>query len=363
MKVLFLTRYPIEGASSRYRVYQYLPELKKLGVDCTVSSFMSADFYKLSFSSGHFLQKVFRTITASFSRLWQLRRYREYDIIYMQRELFPFGPPLVERWLKRRGARLVYDYDDALFINKPSQYNWMVNLLRTPTKVYDIFALSACVMAGNRYLRDKALEHAPRSEVFEVAEDADRIKPHPPHKNENGVVIGWLGSKTTAKYLLLVESVLREIADEYPDVRFEVMGAGELDLTGLQITQLDWSLKGELEALARFDIGIMPLPMEEWSEGKSGGKARTYMVAGVVPIVADIGYNRELIQDGKTGFLCETAEDWKSAICRAIEDAALRQRIGEAARKDVIDRFPVAGQAAKMRAILAELIASPVDAS
>lgn len=356
MKILFLTRYPIDGASSRYRVYQYLPHLEELEVSFQVSSFMSPAMYALSFSRGNTIRKILGVLGSSLRRLWTLRRYRDFDVIYMQRELFPFGPPIVERWLKRRGAVLVYDYDDALFIFKPSQFNRIMSALRSPNKVLDIFALSDCVVAGNAYLAEKALNFAPRAEVLEVAEDTNRIPAHLPHSNDGGVVIGWLGSSSTAKYLRLIEDVLRDISETYAEVRFEIVGAGEFEVPGLTFTRTPWSLEGELEALARFDIGIMPLPLEEWSEGKSGGKARTYMAAGLVPVVADIGYNRELVRDGETGFLCRTPGQWKAALSRAIEEPDLRERIGKAARKDVMNRFPVAGTAARMKDILEDVV-------
>lgn len=96
LKVLFLTRYPLEGASSRYRVHQYLPALDALGVQCTVQSFMDEPMYRLSFSPGRTLAKAVMTLRATARRLRALGGWRGYDLIYMQRELFPFGPPWVE---------------------------------------------------------------------------------------------------------------------------------------------------------------------------------------------------------------------------------------------------------------------------
>lgn len=355
MKVLFLTRYPYEGASSRYRVYQYIPHLEKLGVDCRVSSFMSADFYRLSFSNGRMLAKMVATLRATLGRLAELLRFHRYDVIYMQREMFPFGPPVIEWVLKRFGARLIFDYDDALFIHKPSRYNNLASLFRSSGKTYHLFALADCVIAGNDYLRDVTRQHGPRAETVEVAEDTDRIPMHPPHSNEKGVVIGWLGSKSTVKYLRLIEDVLKNISRTYPFVRFEIVGGGDFDLGDLPVTHTEWSLDGEINALKRFDIGLMPLPMEEWSRGKSGGKARTYMAAGVPPICTNIGYNTELLHHGETGYLCETTEEWHAALSSLIEDPSLRQRIGQNARTDVIHRFPLKGQAARIAGILAEI--------
>src|SRR5690606_26783387 len=147
--VLFLTRYPVAGASSRYRVYQYLPYLKAEGIALEVQSFMDDALYALSFSPGRTAAKVARSVLAVARRLLVLTRFRSFDVIYMQRELLPFGPAWIERFLKASGVRLVFDYDDALFIAKASRYNPLASLLRAPEKVRDIFRIVDLVVAGN----------------------------------------------------------------------------------------------------------------------------------------------------------------------------------------------------------------------
>jgi glycosyltransferase involved in cell wall biosynthesis len=179
---------------------------------------------------------------------------------------------------------------------------------------------------------------------------------HAPHTNERPVTIGWLGSPSTVKYLRGIEPVLQDIARRYPLVRWELMGGNDFRMDGVDWRISDWSLEGELDALARFDIGLMPLPPEDWAKGKSGGKARTYMAAGVVPVVSAIGYNLELIRHGETGFLCETPQDWDRALGQAIEDAGLRQRVALAARVEVEQRFDPARIAAEMARLLSEVI-------
>jgi glycosyltransferase involved in cell wall biosynthesis len=348
----------MEGASSRYRVHQYVPYLEPLGVACDVQPFMDDAMYRLSFSPGHTLRKAWATARACWRRLSKLRHAGAYDIVYLQRELFPFGPPFFERLLKQRGAVLFFDYDDALFIKKPSRYNPLATVLRSAGKTFTLFGLVDCVVAGNNWLRDRAREHGACAVTLDVAEDTQRIRMHAPHTNERPVTIGWLGSKSTVKYLREIEPVLQEVARRYPGVRFEVVGGGEFSQAGVPWVVTEWSLESELEALARFDIGLMPLPNEDWAKGKSGGKARTYMTAGVVPICAGIGYNLELIRDGETGFLCTTHEQWLDRICSAIEDAALRQRVATNARHDVEQRFSLTGQAQKMRSLFDTVLAA-----
>ena len=357
IRVLFLTRYPYEGASSRYRVFQYIPHLKNLGVECDVQSFMNSRMYGLSFSPGRTPAKLAATISATVKRIWILRNFQKYDIVYMQRELFPFGPPVLERIMKASGARLVFDYDDALFIKKPSRYSRLATLMRSPQKSIELFRLCNRVVAGNDWLRDKAIEAGGNAMTVEVAEDTDRIQMRPSHRKSDEVIIGWLGSNSTVKYLRLIEPVLQKIFAKHPHIRFEIVGGGEFDLPGLPVTHTNWSLDGELEALRRFSIGLMPLPMEEWSRGKSGGKARTYMAAGVPAVCSAIGYNLELIKPGETGFLCESDSDWEAVLSTLIKDATLRQRVAEAARKDVEIRFSPKKQANELRKVFDNMLA------
>lgn len=356
LSVLFLTRYPIQGASSRYRVFQYLPHLAQMGVQADVQSLMDDQMYRLSSQSGKTGAKVWATLRATCRRLWALRHWRRYDLIYMQRELLPFGPPVVEKWLKRRGGILFFDYDDALFIKKNSRYTPLASVFRSPEKVRNLFRIVDCTVAGNDWLRDVARDQGGHAETLEVAEDTSRIAMHAPHTNDQPVTIGWLGSPSTVKYLHLIAPVLQDIARRYPQTRFRIMGGGDFQMAGVPWELSDWSLEGELEALADFDIGLMPLPSETWAKGKSGGKARTYMAAGVVPICSAIGYNNELLKDGKTGFLCKTPEDWSRAIKDALTDPDLRQRIAQAARQDVETRFDPETTARRMRQIFDQVL-------
>lgn len=348
LRVLFLTRYPVEGASSRYRVFQYVPHLEKLGVQCTVQSFMDTAMYRMTLQSGHTLKKVWATARAVLARLKALSKWRSYDVIYMQRELFPFGPPVLERFLKKQRAVIFFDYDDALFIKKPSRYNPIATLLRSPEKTRDMFTIADCTVAGNNWLRDSARSEGGKAVTLEVAEDTSRYRERTDVEAGRPITIGWLGSPTTVKYLKLIQEPLQKLASRYPDVRWEIIGGNEFTMDGVPWVNTAWSLEGEVEGLARFDIGLMPLPQDEWSNGKSGGKARTYMAAGVVPVCAGIGYNLELIRHGETGFLCKENEDWYQVLSELIEDKAQREGISKAARADVEVRFSPEKQARAM---------------
>lgn len=358
LSVMFLTRYPEQGASSRYRVFQYLPHWQAEGIACTVQSFMDAEMYALSITPGRVGRKIWLTLKATLHRLRALSDFRRYDVIYMQRELFPFGPPLAERLLKRLGVPLVYDYDDALFIKKPSRYNPIATVFRSPDKTKEVLRLVDCTIAGNDWLRASAEKEGGTALTVEVAEDTARFVSAAEKFGEprGPVTIGWLGSPSTVKYMSEIEDELREIAARYPEVRWEMMGSGDFAMDGVPWVTESWSVNAEKSALARYDIGLMPLPKQEWSRGKSGGKARTYMAAAVVPVVASIGYNRELIRHGETGFLCSDSAEWLQSIELMIQDQTHRQTIAAAAQSDVAERFAPEKKAREIADILRDLV-------
>lgn len=339
MKVLFLTRYAYEGASSRYRVYQYLPFLEEAGIDYMVSPFMSSRMYRRVMNSGASIAKTTLFMSAVASRWAMARKAGRFDLVYMQRECLPFGRPWLERSFRKRGVKTVFDYDDALFIFKKSTHNRVADLFRRPEKYKEIFGLVDCVLAGNDWLRDWASEYCRDARTFHVAEDLSRYTIRPRHKNGAVMIIGWLGSPSTEKYLKLIEPAMLDICSRNPQVVLKIVGGGSYQLDGIRVEHVPWSLETEITDLHTFDIGIMPLPQEEWSKGKSGGKARTYMSAGVPAVCTRIGFNEELIEDGVTGFLVSEQDEWIDALSRLIDHADLRQRVGDAARKHVEEHY------------------------
>ena len=358
MKVLCLTRYPATGASSRYRVYQYVPYLEREGIHCTVSPFLEDEELKQIFKEGDTRTKTRITLRAMKRRWAWLKRAREFDLIFLQRECLPMGPPLMERKLNKTGVPLVFDYDDALFLFKKSKYNKIANFLKAPEKFYEIFSLVDCVLAGNDWLREAASKYCTDARTFEVAEDTDRIAARPPYTNSQKVVIGWLGSPSTEKYLNLIRPALTAVCKKHPGVRLRIIGGGgDFDEPAVPVERIAWSLDTEVASLQGMDIGIMPLPEDQWSEGKCGGKARTYMAAGLGVAVTGIGYNNQLITDGENGFLIHGMDQWEARLDQLISNVSLRQRLGDNARQHVITHFHPEILGAKLAEILKDVAA------
>ncbi len=338
MKIMFLTKYPISGASSRYRVYQYLPYLKRRGVKFTVQPFYSLRDYPTIYRSGHLSGKVGMVLKGMLKRLWAALRVPFYRVIYFQREATPYGPLWFERWCRLWRRKLIFDYDDALFLFKPSSATPYSDKLKKPGRVLKIFRLVDCVFAGNEFLRQQALQYAPDARVIHVAENLEHITRRKKHQRVQTVTLGWLGSPSTEKYLELIRPVLEQLAAEH-DIRLLIVGGGRFRSRALKVVHKSWTYKTENALLQYFDIGLMPLPHEQWSQGKSGGKARTYMAAGVPVVCQDIGFNKELVAHGKTGFLAMNPDQWYESIKGLIIDHRLRQRMADQAYAVVKARY------------------------
>ncbi len=178
-----------------------------------------------------------------------------------------------------------------------------------------------------------------------------------PEPHDNGDIrIGWIGSPSTEKYLELVREPLESIGRRFPGTKMLVIGGGKFELDSMDVEHAKWSEATEVSNLHRMDIGLMPLPQEEWALGKSGGKARLYMAVGIVPVVSDIGFNQQLIDDYQTGRLIGQSDQWEPAIEELIVNYELRHSISKRARATIEQHYSVEVTGQRYLAMLREVV-------
>jgi len=154
------------------------------------------------------------------------------------------------------------------------------------------------------------------------------------------VVIGWIGSDTTAPYLHLVDDALARVSAEC-EIVVRVVG-GDYDNARLRRLEVEsFVLEREQSDLERIDIGILPEPDDLWTRGKGGYKALLYMAAGVPVVASRVGVNPDIVVDGETGFCVSTTEEWVGALRRLALDADLRERLGRAGRERAVQRYSI----------------------
>jgi glycosyltransferase involved in cell wall biosynthesis len=340
MRILFLTQYPAIAPSPRYRVYQLVPWLEKDGIHCDVEPLIDESAYLKSRNKGNTIWKAGLMASAFAKRMKLAKRAADYDLVYILKGAFMYGPPIVERRIRKTGVPMIFDFDDAIYIHKGSTANGIMDRFRSTDRIPETIAMVDRVVVPNRYLADYSSQFNTRVTVVAEAEDTDRFTARPAHQQRDQIVIGWIGSPSTVKYLKLIENALREICQRHPHVTIRSVG-GNFEADGVRVENIPWSFEREVPNFHGLDIGIMPLPMEEWSKGKSGCKLRQYMASGVPGVATKIGYNCELVDHETNGLLVESEAEWVEALDRLIRDHELRNRFAVAGRQSVVERFSI----------------------
>ena len=350
MRALFVVPYPLEGPSTRYRVEQYLPFLREHGLEIDVARFIaSSDFYNAMFQPGRQLRKVTYVAWRMMRRFWDALRARRYDVILIQREAMPYGPPLIERMLIRSGVPIVFDFDDAIYLRRSSEVNRRLAWLKQPEKTAEIISHSAHVIAGNRILAEYARRFNTAVSIIPTPLDLTRYTIRPAKQAET-VNIGWVGTLTNSPYLHMLDDALAELGRRFA-VTLTVVG-GDYTHATLPVINRRWQLENELTDLHDFDIGIMPLPDTEWTRGKCGFKILQYMAVGVPCVASPVGVNTDIVQTGVNGFLADSPAEWVDALSQLVKSLALRQQLGLAGRATVEDGYVLHTQTPRLLAVL-----------
>ena len=342
MKILFIVPYPKEGPSNRFRVEQYFPLLTRKGIKYKIRSFCNTGLYAVLYKRGYYIKKVAYLMLSVIKRAIDIFNCVNYDIVFIHREAFPTKGYTYEALLRWLGEKVIYDFDDAVFLTKPA-------------KVNSIIESADHVIAGNRFLQEYALKYNKKVGVLNTPIDTNRYAPRPVRKESGKVVIGWIGTSSTSIYLHSLRNVFRFLNEKYKNIELRIVG-GNSDMSwGPFLINKDWTLESEVRELQAFDIGIMPMPDTDWTRGKCAFKIIEYMAVGIPLVASPVGMNLEVIQDGINGFLASSDKNWIDKLSLLIENAVLRESLGRNGRKTVEDRYSLRGAEPKFIAILEEV--------
>ena len=339
-RILFIAHHRKgRSPSQRFRFEQFESYFEQEGFECHSSHIISEQDDRALYAPGHYIQKSLILITCFFKRCRDLFKLKHYDLLFIQREAF-IGTAFFERLFKRAGKPIVFDFDDAIWLLDISEGNKRFAFLKRPHKTAGIIALADTVIAGNEYLAAYARKFNTKVLVIPTTLNTNDFKPLEPTVRKDAVCIGWTGSHTTIKHFELAIPVLKRLKDKYGDgVYFKVIGATPNDTETGPLNLHAWRAETEIADIQELDIGIMPLPDDEWSKGKCAFKGLQYMALGIPAVMSAVGVNKELISDGKNGYLAMDEEAWFSKLCVLIENAELRKRIGAEGRKTIIANY------------------------
>lgn len=347
---LVLSRYGLLGASSRVRFGQYFDALAHEGVACRLSPLLPDAYLPLRYRNDP--RRYAHALVGYVERVVALLEARNYDVAWVEGELFPGLPAMFEGLLSTTGTPYVVDYDDALFHKYDRWSSGPLGVLYRE-KFRRLLSRSRGVTAGNAYLEGLCLQNgAPGVTRVPSVVDIERYVPEDSGRTgDRPLTIGWIGSPHTTKHLRMVEPALRRLASEFRLVLMTV-GAARLDGFGIPIEQHPWSLESEVRLINKMDIGIMPLADEPWERGKCGYKLIQYMALAKPVVASPVGVNAEIVSHGLNGFLASDEEGWFEALRDLAASRDRRIAMGAAGRARVIEQYSVQSQAPTVARVL-----------
>jgi glycosyltransferase involved in cell wall biosynthesis len=307
-----------------------------------------SDSYLQAFYCGEF--RGLQVILAYWRRLRALVKVRNYDLIWIEKEAFPFMPALAEWILRKVDVPYVVDYDDAVFHRYDSHGSWLIRSL-LGRKIDAVMRHSALVVAGNDYLADRATAAgARRVEIVPTVVDLTRYAVVQSAANDP-LVVGWIGSPATIRYLSAIAPVFESLYKECR-VRFVAVGGSDEAVSKLPIEARPWLEDTEVRSIQSFDIGIMPLPDSPFERGKCGYKLIQYMACGLPVVASPVGVNKKIVEHGVNGFIAQEMHEWKQALRLLLSDQLLRRRMGSNGRDRVEKWYSLQVQAPRLELLM-----------
>lgn len=345
--ILLLTRYDRLGASSRLRFLDYLPALAADGLEVEVSPLLD-DAYLRGLYGGR--RPDPRRMAAAYARRVAALRGAagRHDAVWLEKEALPWLPAAAEAMAGLGRIPYVMDIDDAWYERYAGHRSAAVRAL-LGGKFATLARRARIVLAGNPFLADWARRSgAGDVRIVPTVVDPARYPVAAPARDGGPLVVGWMGSPSTVRYLGMVGGALARLGAA---ATLRVVGAEAADLP-VPAACVPWREDSEAEELSRFDVGIMPLPDEPWERGKCGYKLIQYMAAGRPVVASPVGVNSDIVRHGVNGFLADTPEEWAEALGRLAADPELRVRMGAAGRRLVEERYALPVTAPQVAAAL-----------
>lgn len=341
-KILLICPHPEDTApGQRLKYEQYLDYLRSQGYQIDISPFMTMPFWNIVYKKGHLLQKVFWTLVGYGRRGVDLFRLPFYDGVYIFLWVTPFGPPIFERLYALVNSKIIYDIDDMVFLRHSSSANRFIEVFKGRHKPIFLMRKALHTIVCTPRLNEFVQQYNIHTTDISSTINTETYLPVNPYSNQNlPLTIGWSGSHSTSKYLHLLRPVFLELQKKH-SFKLLVIGDPNFEMEGIELEAIPWASATEVQNLQRIDIGVYPLPNEEWVYGKSGLKALQYMSLGIPTVATAIGANFRVIENNVSGFLVESMEEWLNALSNLIENPILRRKMGIAARKRVEDFYSI----------------------
>ena len=344
-KILILCPYPKGiAAGQRFKYEQYFNSWEEQDFKIEVSPFFDMKTWDILYTESNYFLKIFGTLKGYLRRLRDIFVIRNFEIVYIFMWVTPLGSTLFERLVRRLSRSLVYDFDDAVFLDsdKPKSINLSISGSSKTTKSRFLISSSDHVILSSpfhlSYCKDLNIKRM--ATYIPCSLDTDRLTRKKNVHDSNKLVLGWTGTFSSIPYLDLLRDVLMEL-NKTEQFKVLLITNFDYNLPDIDLDVIRWEKESEVEDLHKIDIGLYPISRDKWSLGKGGLKVLQYMSIGIPSVATNYGTAIDIIKNGETGFLVDGKEEWISVLKKLIKDKELRLRVGKNARDHVVKNYSV----------------------
>jgi glycosyltransferase involved in cell wall biosynthesis len=331
MKILFLSKYNRDGASSRYRFYNYKPYFDENCIQFHIKPLLD-NSYVLNLYDNRKIKVYFQRIFSILKRVYfVLFQSSNYDLIVIEKELFPNVPYVIEKLLLK-GKSYALDFDD--YIATDYKLNNFKKLF-LKNKIDKLSKGAKFVTVGNHWYFDEIksdnLIYLPTVIDLDYYSKTKKI-----HKKDITTIV-WIGSLSTGKYLNLIIPVLQDLSKKY-SIKIKIIGA-DITINDVNLDLVKWNESTEINELLSSDIGIMPLNNTLWEKGKCGFKLIQYMACAIPVVASPAPANEEIIENGVNGYIAHNEKEWYKYLEKLIIDPSLRENFGKSGRSKILSSY------------------------
>ena len=159
--------------------------------------------------------------------------------------------------------------------------------------------------------------------------------------------IGWIGPALNMEHLHLAAGALRKLNRSRPLV-FRLITAAHQGmipaLPDIPVEFVPWTINGYAGRIAECDIMVIPMPVNEWTRGKSPNRLELCLALGVPAVVSPLPSFLELLDGhGEIAFVAGSEQEWLEYLMILL-DPDLRNKVGGVGheliqRKHSMDRW------------------------
>jgi L-malate glycosyltransferase len=231
--------------------------------------------------------------------------------------------------------------------------------LKGKRKPLVLMKYSKYVIVCTPKLEEIALKVNKYKQVVDISStfNTSRFVPVSDYSKNDTTVLGWTGTHSTIPYLDSLQPVLAEVSRQRK-IKVLVIANKAYAMKDVATEFIHWNEESEVRDLHKIEIGLYPIPQNEWSLGKSSLKALTYMSIAIPFVATAYGTNYRIMENGVQGYMAKDDKEWIAYLIDLIDNVPLRKQMGIEGRRRVEEQFSLTANFPKYLQVFKKVIST-----